>query len=195
MSGSILSSMPSPEPRRNRGPAAAAENRAAILGAARELFAEQGFRVPMQAVARRAGVGQGVLYRHFPSRHELALAAFEQNFTELEDLTREPDETTFARLWDRLLEMLAESVALVELVVDSRRSEPHYDGAEHLVAVATEPLALAQRAGLAHPSLRPDDILLNLRMAYGIVVTSDQQRPVIERLREVFGAGPLPLQR
>lgn len=32
-------------------------------------------------------------------------------------------------------------------------------------------------------------------MAYGIVVTSDQQRPVIERLREIFGAGRLPLQR
>ena len=84
MSGSMLSSMPAHHRRINRGPAAAAENRRAVLAAARELFAERGYEVPMQAIAKRAGVGQGVLYRHFPKRLDLALAVFEENFVRLE---------------------------------------------------------------------------------------------------------------
>ena len=84
MSGSMLSSMPAHHRRINRGPAAAAENRHAVLAAARELFAERGYEVPMQAIAKRAGVGQGVLYRHFPKRLDLALAVFEENFVRLE---------------------------------------------------------------------------------------------------------------
>lgn len=58
--------------RANRGPAAAAENRAAIIKAAGEVFAEQGLGAPLNSIAKRAGVGQGSLYRHFPTRASLA---------------------------------------------------------------------------------------------------------------------------
>ena len=45
----------------------AARNRAAILAAARDLFG-RGRDVPMYEIARRAGVGQATLYRHFHDR-------------------------------------------------------------------------------------------------------------------------------
>lgn len=57
-------------------------NRAAILAAARELIAEPG-ELRLSAVAKRAGVGQGTLYRHFATRDELVGALYEQEIDEL----------------------------------------------------------------------------------------------------------------
>ena len=51
--------------------------RAALQTAGAELFAEQGTDVPLSAVAVRAGVGIGTLYRHFPTRGELYLGVME----------------------------------------------------------------------------------------------------------------------
>ncbi|KXP00059.1 TetR/AcrR family transcriptional regulator [Tsukamurella pseudospumae] len=56
--------------------AAAARNRALIVNAARELFAEDP-HATLTAVAGRAGVGPGTLYRHFPTRDDLLLAAYQ----------------------------------------------------------------------------------------------------------------------
>jgi AcrR family transcriptional regulator len=67
----------SPTPR-GRGLRIDAErNRQAILTAARQSFAELGLSVPMEEVARRAGVGVGTLYRRYPTRDDLIAAAFE----------------------------------------------------------------------------------------------------------------------
>lgn len=179
--------MPSAQTRSNRGPAAAASNRAAILASARELFAERGYQVPLQAIARRAGVGQGVLYRHFPQRALLALAVFEQNFQELEQLSGEKDAHTFERMWNRLLEMVIESAAFVEMAVEARRTLPDYDGPARLAALVAGPLELAREAGLVAAHVTVDDVLVGLRMAYGIVVTGHDDQRVDERVRRALG--------
>src|SRR5437764_7171008 len=58
-----------------RRPRADAErNRAAVLAAAQRLYAEQGVGVSLEEVARRAGVGIGTLYRHFPRGKEQLVA-------------------------------------------------------------------------------------------------------------------------
>ncbi len=49
----------------------ARRNRERLLGAAVDLVAEHGPNVPMEAIARRAGVGIATLYRHFPDRPSL----------------------------------------------------------------------------------------------------------------------------
>ncbi|MFJ8863757.1 TetR/AcrR family transcriptional regulator [Streptomyces sp. NPDC102451] len=54
----------------------ARRNRDRLLEATREVFADQGINAPMTSVARRAGVGVATLYRHFPTRDDLARAAF-----------------------------------------------------------------------------------------------------------------------
>src|SRR5215218_1377713 len=51
-------------------------NRERILAAARDVFAERGLDAPLEAIARRAGVGQATLYRRFPTRQDLLAAAF-----------------------------------------------------------------------------------------------------------------------
>jgi AcrR family transcriptional regulator len=56
-------------------------NRDRILEAAAELFAEWGLSVPLEEIASRAGVGVATLYRRFPTRADLAAAAFERNIS------------------------------------------------------------------------------------------------------------------
>lgn len=61
---------------------AAARNRVAIIEAAHELLAENP-AVPLSEVAKRAGVGAGTLYRHFPAREDLILAAYQHDVERL----------------------------------------------------------------------------------------------------------------
>ncbi|MFP4635844.1 MAG: TetR/AcrR family transcriptional regulator [Nitriliruptoraceae bacterium] len=156
----------------NRGPAAAAGNRRALLDAARRLFAEHGYRVPLSAVAREAGVGQGTLYRHFPTRLDLAFAIFEDNFAELERIATESTEPgNFAILWRRLIEQTLESTAFVEVAVAARREVADTTLAERLARLLGDPLQRAQAAGLVAPNLTVADLLLIHRMIYGVIVT------------------------
>jgi AcrR family transcriptional regulator len=61
----------------------AARNRAKLTAAGREVFAEQGPDASLEEVARRAGVGIGTLYRHFPSREALAEEIFAAHIDEV----------------------------------------------------------------------------------------------------------------
>ncbi|GAA5024470.1 TetR/AcrR family transcriptional regulator [Kitasatospora paranensis] len=54
----------------------ARRNRDLLVDAARQAFAEQGIDAPLDVIARRAGVGNATLYRHFPSRAALVDAVF-----------------------------------------------------------------------------------------------------------------------
>ena len=54
----------------------ARQNHARLLTAASEAFSEHGADAPLEDIARRAGVGIGTLYRHFPTRLDLQAAAF-----------------------------------------------------------------------------------------------------------------------
>jgi AcrR family transcriptional regulator len=70
---------PRPDPadaaRPARRPRADAErNRSAVLEAAQRLYADQGVDVSLEEIARRAGVGVGTLYRHFPRGKEQLVA-------------------------------------------------------------------------------------------------------------------------
>src|SRR5271163_2451191 len=47
-----------------------------LVGAAREVFAAEGGGASMEAIARRAGVGVGTLYRHFPKRIDVVEAVY-----------------------------------------------------------------------------------------------------------------------
>lgn len=58
----------------------AARNRQKVLDAARAAFAEHGREAQMDDIARRAGVGVGTVYRHFPTKQSLALALVDQRF-------------------------------------------------------------------------------------------------------------------
>ncbi|MFE4174473.1 TetR/AcrR family transcriptional regulator [Streptomyces sp. NPDC056909] len=60
----------------------ARRNRALLTEAAREVFAEQGLDASLDEIARRAGVGNATLYRHFPDRGALVEAVFHETLAE-----------------------------------------------------------------------------------------------------------------
>lgn len=170
--------MPTRPSRVNRGPAAAAGNRRKILAAARRLFAERGYHVPLHAVAKEAGIGQGVLYRHFPTRLDLAVAVFETHFVELTELAHDDAPDAFGRFWSRLLDLVVEESAFVEMFVDARRSLPDYDGGRRLRGLVETSLPRAQHAGLVAARVTTEDVLLAVRMAYGVVATTEGDEDV-----------------
>ena len=63
----------------------ARRNRQQILAAAETVFAEEGAGVPVDEVARRAGVGVGTLYRHFPTKEALFAAIVVQHMERIRD--------------------------------------------------------------------------------------------------------------
>ena len=66
----------------------AARNRARVLKTAYETFAAEGLAVPIDEVARRAGVGAGTVYRHFPTKEDLFRAVVDSRIRRIIDLAR-----------------------------------------------------------------------------------------------------------
>ncbi|WP_221583276.1 TetR/AcrR family transcriptional regulator [Microbacterium sp. G2-8] len=141
----------SPSP--NRGPAAAAGNRRALIDAARELFAEEGFSVAFSAIAKRAGVGQASLYRHFESKERLALAVFDKN---LADLEADPSLT----LHDFLMRIAAQA-RMSASVLEAHALDPELAAPlqERLRGVITRILETELATERADPSVTVDDVV------------------------------------
>lgn len=66
----------------------AARNRLKVLEAARICFSETGHDAQMSDIARRAGVGVGTVYRHFPTKESLAHAIVEHRFQQIVEFLR-----------------------------------------------------------------------------------------------------------
>src|SRR3954464_12088586 len=66
----------------------AARNRALLVQAGREVFAERGLEASLDDVARPAGLGVGTAYRHFANKFELARAIFTEAIEEIVDTAR-----------------------------------------------------------------------------------------------------------
>src|SRR5256885_17263867 len=61
----------------------AARNRARVLEIAYDTFAAEGLAVPIDEIARRAGVGAGTVYRHFPTKEDLYRAVIEDRLNRI----------------------------------------------------------------------------------------------------------------
>jgi AcrR family transcriptional regulator len=88
----------------------AKKNYELVLSVAREVFAEHGAEASLRDVARKAGVGLGTLYRHFPSREALFEAMLRDSFDAL--TARAAGLETSSATADALVSWLREIVAL-----------------------------------------------------------------------------------
>jgi AcrR family transcriptional regulator len=174
-------------PKANRGPSAGPENRRALIAAAREIFGESGLSAPLSAVARRAGVGQGSLYRHFPDRTALAVAVFDENLEDLEALAQQPD-STLDDLLDRAGEQAMAGAAFVELVSAHRHDAGVRALGVRVREVTNALLTREQRAGRVSPAITADDVELALFMLAGTLSRSDpdERREVAQRARRLL---------
>ena len=105
----------------------ARRNRERILKAARAVFADQGMHSQIDDVARRAKVGVGTVYRHFPTKEALVLALVRERFEEiagyaLDALEREDAWEGFCELIWRAAERNAVDRAFCEAVAGSDQS-------------------------------------------------------------------------
>src|SRR3982074_1092085 len=67
----------------------AVRNRERVLEAAKAVFSAGGPDASLEAVAKRAGVGMGTLYRHFPTREALFEAVYRREVQQLGDLAEQ----------------------------------------------------------------------------------------------------------
>jgi AcrR family transcriptional regulator len=144
----------------------AERNLARIVSAARDAFAEHGLDVPMEEVARRAGVGVGTVYRRFATKAELVDAVLEDTLAELEALARKSLEHAdpwqgFVGYVERVLESNAANRGLKDVV------DLHEQGRERIAAMRARirPLvarlvARAQADGSLRPDFSPTDMPL-----------------------------------
>jgi AcrR family transcriptional regulator len=161
--------------RANRGPAAGPSNRRALIAAAREVYAEAGLGAPFSQVAKRAGVGQGSLYRHFPDRTALAVAVFEDNIVELERFAAEPDRS-IEDLLDLVADQAIVSTAFIELLsVDPQDQRVVHLGVRYQDVVAQ--LLERRHARGEAGSVDVEDVLLATEMlAFAIARTPQDRR-------------------
>jgi AcrR family transcriptional regulator len=89
-----LTDRPAIEKRKPR--ADAIRNRERVLEAAKAVFSQGGPEASLEAVARRAGVGIGTLYRHFPTREALYEAVYRREVEQLVELAEHLVETKTA---------------------------------------------------------------------------------------------------
>ena len=137
----------------------ALRNRERLLVAATEAFARDGDDVALEAVAARAGVGIGTLYRHFPNRDALVAAAYRQ---EVDALSAAAAELLAARPADEALrawlERFADYIATKRAMGDALRSAAASDSplfAETRTRIL-DALRRLLAAGAADGTLRTD---------------------------------------
>lgn len=137
----------------------ARRNREKLLEAAGELFATEGTDVSLEAVAKRAGVGIGTLYRHFPTRDALVAETYRHEVAHVADgadellATLPPDEAL-----EEWLERFIVYVAAKRGMSDALKSmsvsrEQLFPEARRRIG---ETLDTLLAAGVAAGTIRPD---------------------------------------
>jgi AcrR family transcriptional regulator len=168
----MSSTQAAPEPLLARPKRAdARRNYEKVLVAARDAFAEGGEATALEEIARRAGVGIGTLYRHFPNR-QAPLEAVYAN--EVEEVCRsaaefdDPDPWVALSGWfERLIAYMATKRALAnELLNFLDMDAPLFQNSRAALYAAGEPLLTrAQEAGVVRPDVKFPDVM---QMVMGI---------------------------
>ena len=150
----------------------------ALLAAARDVFGEEGAAASLEDIARRAGVGIGTLYRHFPTRQALFEAVY---VGEIEELVRVAGEVAGREPWDALLAWLRQfadylvtkRAIAVEL---DRQSDVMRACREAMFAAGTPLFERAQAAGEVRTDLSFDDLIKLVAGVTSTGFTDDAQR-------------------
>jgi len=184
----------------------ARRNREKVLIAARGVFSEHGRDAQMDDVARRAGVGVGTVYRHFPTKEALIealmVAAFETiaEAAEAALAIEDPWEAFATPLWTGA-ETMAADRALSEVFASipgaMESAMPTVEGLTETMAVL---IARAQAAGVLREDMIVDDIPM-LMCGIGAATKKEHRCAaawrrhlaiVLDGLRADGASGPLP---
>jgi AcrR family transcriptional regulator len=146
----------------------AQQNRERLLRAARRLFADRGLDVPLEEIARAAGVSIGTLYNRFPTRDALVEAAFEDRAATVTELAERALATDDA--WEGFVAFLTGVCELqaADLGYNDLAARTTVTGEDRGYGLMREILQRAQRSG----DLRDDITLADMAfVVWGVAAT------------------------
>jgi AcrR family transcriptional regulator len=158
-----------------------------LLAAAREAFTEADTETSLEDIARRAGVGIGTLYRHFPTRRHLIEAVY---VDEVRAISESATEVAGLPAWDALVAWLHRYVDYVatkqalaaELLAEDASADVFANCREALFAAAGPLLERAQREG----GVREDvDFVDVLHLVSGISRMNTTDEAQLRRILDV----------
>ncbi|RSM83469.1 TetR family transcriptional regulator [Amycolatopsis sp. WAC 01375] len=141
----------------------ARRNRAKVLAAAEEAFAVNGLAVPLDEIARIAGVGAGTVYRHFPSKEALfqavVLDRLEQFAREARDLlTAEDPGEAFFDFFKRVVQQASRNRALCDALAETTGLGFKANAGDDFRSATQALLTRAQAAGAVREDIDGDDL-------------------------------------
>ena len=168
----------------------AARNRARVLEVAYETFAADGLAVPIDEIARRAGVGAGTVYRHFPTKEDLFRAVIDDRISGIVNDGRalltsgDPGEALFTFLRSMVLDWGATDQGLVDALagvgIDIKDAVP--DAEEAFLGLLRDLLRAAQKAGTVRRDVDVPDVKA---LVVGAQAMQAYRPDTAERLMEV----------
>jgi AcrR family transcriptional regulator len=158
----------------------AVRNRQRVLEVAQHVFAREGLAVPIDEIARRAGLGVGTVYRHFPTKEALfeavVLSRLEQTVADARALAGASDAgAAFFDFLERLVEDGAAKKDLIAAIASTGSEFKRTLGAKkkELGAAMGELLARAQRAGAVRADATVPDVIALVRGPFAAVEPRD----------------------
>lgn len=176
----------------------AARNRARVLEVAYDAFAADGLAVPIDEIARRAGVGAGTVYRHFPTKEALVVAVAEDRVRRIVDRARTllaiegPGQALFVFFRDMVRSAAVDHGlvdALMNQGLDLEAVAPGVEAA--FMATLGELLSAAQQAGTVR---RDVDVAVVKALLVVCKVPQVFDSQVTERVTRVIEDGLRPLR-
>jgi AcrR family transcriptional regulator len=170
----------------------ARRNRERVLAVAREAFAENGVDLPMEELARRADVGVGTVYRHFPSKEALLDALLVDHFAAIaanaqEGLQRDDPWQAFTDCIRFGAERQAVDTSFCDAMFARKaasRSEAVLQVRHDLESATGELIRRCQDAGAMRKDFGPDDLPLFFGALTG-AVRSAQEHPELDWRRQL----------
>ncbi|WP_245677049.1 TetR/AcrR family transcriptional regulator [Nocardia acidivorans] len=160
-----------------------------IVSTAQAAFAELGPEAALEEIARRAGIGIGTLYRHFPHREALIETVYRSNIEQLSQRAHELLEsntpTTALELWlrEQVNWVMANRSLATTLKAGMDHDSPTFTLCRTAInAAATALLEGAQSEGTIRTDIEPRDLL---RLGHGIGVACETTPEAAERLLAV----------
>ena len=168
----------------------ARQNNARLIAAATAAFAERGAEAPLEDIARRAGVGIGTLYRHFPTRLDLQAAVFRSQVGavcgEGETLAASGSpEEAFAGWLRALGGYLVTKRGLSHALIEAVGIESELISSCWMAMRQTTErlLAAAQQAGAIRPDVDATDVM---RLVHGVSVSTERAPERADMLMSVM---------
>jgi len=162
----VVATTPRRAPRARAPRVDALRNRERIVAAARDLFTEVGWQAPIDEVARRAGIGNATVYRHFPDRDALVLAVVRSVLRRTADRAESAlalGDDPFDALSRFVLAAADERIGAMCMMLDGAYDpgDPDVKALEaRLNELVETMLARARRAGMLRPDVDLADIIV-----------------------------------